>query len=139
LNAFRFLADADFPSCVNGTNRPTYSVLDLDSDGHVDLVVTGACNDDKTGTSRWLVYKGTASGFASTPTDFALPGGYSSNAFGSLANANYTSCVDGWNMPIYSVLDLDGDGHLDLVLTEACNDDKTGTSRWLIYKGQCGM
>ena len=125
------------PSC-GGPNAPAYKVMDVTADGRPDLVVTQRCDDPLTGTSRWLVYAGGDSGFAATPTDFALPQGYSAqnsyNAPFRMTSTDYSSC-NGDNIPTFTVLDLTADGRPDLVVTQRCNDSATGNSRWLVYPG----
>ncbi len=122
--------------CGNPTSN--YTTLDLDGDGHFDLVYTKACSEAAKpviGVSKWSYFKGGATGFAATPSDFALPPftAMNGNAYqiaGTVYCGNPTSN--------YTILDLDGDGHLDLVYTKVCSESAkpvTGVSRWLYFKG----
>src|SRR5262245_54095747 len=72
----------------------------------------------------------TVTGFAATPTSFALPPGYGPLAFQSTARA--ASCGTN-NVPGYALVDLTGHGKPDLVVTYSCSDATVGDSRWLIY------
>lgn len=109
-------------SYYSGSNG--WAVNDLNFDGFLDLVVT--CQG--TGTYRdgfgvpssqyWKIYNGSASGFATTATNWTLPsGGYkdASHTYGYF-NTNevggyYLNC-NGW-----STMDMNNDGRADLVVT----------------------
>jgi hypothetical protein len=99
-----------------------YATLDLDHDGKVDLVVTSLQSDSTVGTTRWLVYPGTGSGFGAA-TNWTLPAfPYRLDQLG-YADIDYN----------YAVTDLDGDGRPDLVVTQLLSDDTVGISHWVVY------
>jgi hypothetical protein len=136
---FRLLRNQVSAACGAGNNAPAYSVLDTNGDGRLDLVLTDRCNDPATGSSKWLVHLGTPSGFAAAPTDFALPAGFSSfdgKPFRFLATQT-AACGGGFDAPAYATLDIDGDLHRDLVVTESCDDAAVGVTKWLVYRGDC--
>ena len=51
--------------------------------------------------------------------------------------ADYWGCTNDQTLR-YTTVDLDGEGHLDLVVTDACDADGAGTSAWLLFPGTCG-
>ncbi len=83
------------------------SLGDLNGDGHLDLVVTGGVSGNNTPTT---VYLGDGTG------------GFTE------ANAGLTGVEYGSST---SLGDLDGDGHLDLVLTGQVSDDNATTTVYL--------
>jgi hypothetical protein len=107
---------ANTVACASGSNSLAYFLAEMTSDGLLDLVVTSACNDATVGTSVWLVYPNTGSGFASTPIRFAL--------------APPTTPA---NCATASILDINGDFLPDYVVTSLCNDATVGSARWLVY------
>jgi hypothetical protein len=88
-----------------------WTTMDLDGDGHVDLVRTRDPNNPTQqafgapGQAYWELFPGTAKGFQSTPARWALP----DVIYDGLSGATGTND--------WATLDLDGDGHLDLVRT----------------------
>jgi hypothetical protein len=123
----------------NGDNVPYYSLIDLTGDGLPDLVVSYVCNDLMTGNDYWLVYANTGSGFATVPTQFALPPGYSAGSGRYVYSDPQDSVADcnGDNVPYYSLIDLTTTGHLDLVVSYVCASSAVGNAYWLVYPGDC--
>lgn len=127
-----FAATSGSASCLKGL--PSYALADLTGDGAVDLVVSESCTDPSVGSTLWLVYPGGEGGFGSAvswalPPEFAAEGAV---AFPALTGL--TSC--GEAIVGHDTRDLDGDGRLDLLVTETCDDDATvGDTRWLVYAG----
>ena len=69
---------------------------------------------------RWLLYKNTGSGFATTSTSWTLPAGAPGTyGFDEIANSFWTT------------MDLDGDGKPDLVVNEGASESNR---QWLLYK-----
>ena len=134
-NAFSGFASTGGPFC-NGQDIPAFALLDADGDRRSDLVVTRRCNDVDTGNTKWLVYQNTGTGFTAAPADFSLPVGYSTNAFSGFTSSGGPYC-NGQDIPAYALLDTDGDGRSDLVVTRRCNDMDTGNTKWLVYKDEC--
>ncbi|HEX7664888.1 MAG TPA: FG-GAP-like repeat-containing protein [Polyangiaceae bacterium] len=89
-----------------------YTVYDIDGDGLKDLVQTSQAGTGgkpipvDISDAYWLVYRGTATGFATTATQWPLP----------------PSMPSHWNM-----IDMDGDGLVDLTMR---SDDDTTWSVW---------
>lgn len=127
-----FVATSGSASCLKGI--PTYALADLTADGAPDLIVSTSCTDDSVGTTQWLVYPGQGSGFGAG-SSWALPAGLAEDGEAPLpALTGPTSC--GEAIVGHDTLDLDGDGRLDLLVTETCDEDATvGDTRWLLYPG----
>lgn len=115
-----------------GDGVPGHALLDLSGDGAPDLVVTRACDDDTVGQARWDVYLGESGGVRATATPWALPELGADATFTGVEGA--ASCRTGRG-PTYVLAQVDGDGVLDLVVTEDCADTTVGTSIWRVYTG----
>jgi hypothetical protein len=104
----------------------------MTGDGKLDLVLTQSCSDGSVGTTHWLVYAGSGSGFAATGASFALPstGGPLPAIDGTQSPCSQggTGYVQSW-----ATVDMTGDGKPDLVVTLSCTDTTVGTSHWLLY------
>ncbi|WAS96640.1 FG-GAP repeat domain-containing protein [Nannocystis punicea] len=114
-------------SFADGFCEPyTYSTLDLDGNGKGDLVATSDCDDQTAlGSTHWLVYQNTGSGFADQPSMWSVPAILDAGSPGSTYCEPYT----------YTLLDLAGDGLADLVATSDCDDQTPlGTSHWLVFE-----
>lgn len=112
-----------------GSSALSHTVTDLDGDGLPDLVVLDRCDEAGVGHSRWDVYLNTGSGFAESPAAWAVPSNYGTDAFNRIANS--TSCSNG--SFTYALLDLNGDGRPDLVVTDACDEEGVGHNRWAVH------
>ena len=118
-----------------GDGVPGHAMLDLSGDGAPDLVVTRACDDEAVGQRRWDVYLGGSSGVSTTPTPWALPDLGESTIFTGLAGV--ASCASGRG-PSFGLAHADGDGVLDLIVTEDCADTTVGAGIWRVYTGSAG-
>jgi len=120
-------------SCTGTTQEPLYTVMDMDGDGKLDLVVTFECAHSGTtvGTTHWNVFLNTGTGFATTPITWALPSAYP--AYPLIANS---SCAGTTQEPFYTVMDMSGDGRPDLVVTFECNHTGTtvGVTHWNVFQ-----
>jgi len=111
-------------SVGNDTGSDSWSTLDIDGDGLVDLVCTGTRVSNGSVTefspannSYWKVYLNTGNGFSSSSTTWSLPAGgevYNgvNQGFWSLGSVGNDTGSDSWR-----TLDIDGDGSVDLVCT----------------------
>ena len=121
-----------------------YDVLDISGDGIVDLVLTDdSCVSDDIGRTHWRVFLGTAAGFSGVPTTWSLPApmhGYDDDTaapkpFESVSTHSDDCGVVGETFR-YDVLDISGDGTVDLVLTDdSCISDDIGRTHWRVFLG----
>jgi hypothetical protein len=125
---FFALSDNDLQVNASDTDTLAYKVFDLDGDGALDLVILQHDFDPTVGVSAWKIFKGSATGFAATSTDFALP----SYAGGITAGARTEADVLN-----FSTVDIDGDKLLDLVVTSYTDDPTVGNTVWKVFKGAC--
>ncbi len=110
------------------TSGRNYQTMDLDSDHRPDLVVSATTysHSDSVGTTHWLVYKNTGSGFAAEATSWTLPS--SQYGFEKIADSTDSGRV-------YQTVDLDGDGKPELVISAAGYGfpGEVGATHWLVY------
>ncbi len=104
-----------------------YVLMDMTGDGFSDLVVHQDDCETAIGQSRWDVYAGSASGFAATPTGYALPAARCGVQWDELSRS-------GGSLRYY-LLDLTGDHRSDLVVSSDACDTTVGQSRWDVYPG----
>ncbi len=112
----------------------TVSLFDSNGDLLPDYVITSLCTDATVGSSRWLVYPSSGTGFSDTASSFAVPPGASAGAFAT-TGATKASCATGQDEPAFQLFDINGDGQLDFVVTQSCNDPSIGTTSWSVYLG----
>lgn len=131
--------DDDPKGAATGGDGP----VDADADGYLSDVDCDDADADVFPGAVEVRYNGKdddcdpatcyAGNFAAEPTMLTLPEAYGDG--GSLPFASvssYASC-DG-NTPAHTILDMSGDGALDLVVTFVCGDDEaTGDTRWLVH------
>jgi len=122
-----------------------YSLLELTGDDKADLVVyKDACGSDEVGDSIWWVYENTGSGFSSSPTAWTMPPDSlkSTAQWEQLGGSVSGRCAaDSTEEGVlrFSLLDLSGDGALDVVVSlDDCADDAVGESVWWVYAGEDG-
>lgn len=124
------LADGFFASAWSLGARG-WVVVDLDGDGIQDLVQTadaqnasGYAWNDLQGT-YWRMFKGTRTGFATTPTRWSVPAS-------GLADGFFVAYY-GYDTRHWSLLDLDGDGRPELVQT--ADSARSGGQVWTDSRG----
>ena len=123
---------------LGGTAENT--AVDMDGDGLLDLVETYPCNvDGPVGVTKWLLWKGSATGFATTATDFTLPPIVTANGSAGLFQfaGGGQQCSNQANNQ-YTVRDFDGDRVLDLVELSDCAQGTAGpvgVTQWTLFKG----
>ncbi|MCB9779395.1 MAG: hypothetical protein H6742_12585 [Alphaproteobacteria bacterium] len=139
-----YSGDLDMPfACVSGDEEcshppeaPGFSTGDLTGDGVLDLVITDACDDTTVGTDHWWVYAGEEGGFdRTTPLRWALPPGYGDGTRPPFDEPNYNGVADD-GAPGHALLDLTGDGQVDLVVVEDEADDAVGATVWRVHVGE---
>ena len=116
----------------------SYSVFDLDGDGWQDLVLMAdECEDETLGDDHWQLYKGRDGGFTTNSTRWDMPEGFSQVdlSWYTTAQSSYRRCQgDDYSNFAYSMVDMDGDGLLDIVVTlDQCDDEALGESYWRVY------
>lgn len=128
--SFPTFANPNIPWCsgAEGVWFPT----DLDADGRTDLVVPFKCDDADVGSTHWRVYTGGGDRFETPFTTWALPDlgldrGYRATMpFGD-------HCGNGPNAS-WSLLDLTGDGALDLVTFRDCLTEAPEPGLFQVYE-----
>jgi len=101
-----------------------WALLDLDGDHRLDLVVTQQPGVVDVGQLRWVVYPNTGSGFGDA-TDWLLP---------DLGPAWAHEPTDRFSDDVnWALLDLDGAGGVELVVTQQPGVVDVGQLRWLRY------
>ncbi len=126
-------------SCTNGESY-RQQVFDVTGDGIIDVLVTDACDVDGVGDERWLVYPGRASGF-SEPFGWALPTlSFPFEDYGERPLEELSRSWSCTNSESYQqqVFDVTGDGALDLLVTDACDEAGVGQEQWLVFDAMCG-
>jgi hypothetical protein len=123
---FGFTGLGGSASSVDNTGSQTWSVMDMDGDNKPDLVITaqlqaGAVSCFSPGSSQyWKVYLNSGSGFIVNALNWNLPNGgslsggttFGYNGAGGVANSSDNTGSQSW-----SLVDMDGDNKLDLVVT----------------------
>jgi hypothetical protein len=119
-------------SCTSGS-LPAFGLFDFNADGKLDIVVTSTCTDPTVGETRWLSFANAGTGFAASPASIALPAlaGVAPPAFPALGASD--ACTDGMTQPAYTLVDGNGDGRLDLLVTRDCADAQTGALYWQLF------
>lgn len=130
----------------------SWAIADLNSDDKPDLVVTASYSSGNNAqefspgnNSYWKLYSNTGSAFNTSPINWGLPAGgrleagitYGFNALGGTAATGQNSDSESW-----SVLDITGDGDLDLVVTGSYNSatyaqefSPGSNSYWEVFDG----
>ncbi len=114
------------------TDTVVWGLQDFTADGRPDIVVVDTdSGSGGIGTTRWLVYKNTGSGFSAN-SNWTLPGGFTDGALDTLGDGATDDGVS------WALTDLNGDAFPDLVVTDSDTDNTTGNANWLVYPGASG-
>lgn len=126
-------ADRGVADCDQGL--PTTGLLDLTGDGLPDFVMLSDCDDPAVGAATWRVWPGVAHGFGDELA-WALPAGSDPGAFAAERSA--ADCTGDGDLPAFRLEHIDGDGLLDLVVTESCVDETLAAGAWHVYPNTGG-
>lgn len=124
--ASAFAALRDAADCSGEGDLPASRLLDLDGDLRLDLVVTELC-EDTTLAGAWRVHLNTGAGFDAAE-DWPISSAFST---GSFTAPRATKACDGLeDRPAWGVTDIDGDGPVDILLVDECDDDTAPRTAW---------
>jgi hypothetical protein len=112
----------------------SYGLVDMNGDERPDLVVADACDFEGVGTTHWLVYENHGDGFAAIAQSWALPPAYTFDDLDDLAADDAGGCAVGELS--FGLEDMDGDLRPDLVVSDACDLEGTGSDDWLVYRNE---
>jgi hypothetical protein len=130
-----FTNDDSGATCVE--SELSFQLVDANGDQLPDLVVTDKCDFFGVGTTHWLLYANTGSGFAEAAS-WTLPGagaGFAYDDLDDLAKDSSGICAVGELS--YRVVDWDGDRVLDLVVSDDCDLAGVGTTHYRVFRGVC--
>ena len=104
----------------------SWYLVDMNGDGKPDLVVTDSVDASQnvlefgiSSSPYWKVYLNTGSGFATTPVNWSTPtGGVASQGY---IETSYTADPTEVGSQTWSLVDMNGDGKPDLLLTDSIN------------------
>ncbi|MCB9665902.1 MAG: hypothetical protein H6732_17485 [Alphaproteobacteria bacterium] len=107
-------------------------LTDLNGDGVMDLLVRQRCSDTDTSVVAYDVWFGRpdASGFLATSVRLTLPQDYAATCPRPPPSTGITRS---WHTRV----DVDGDGLVDFVIADRCDEDVVGGDHWQVYKGTC--
>jgi hypothetical protein len=130
------LGEGFFDAFWSSANR-WWWLIDIDGDRDLDLVQSGDTAQehriwDATGDPYWKVWRNEGAGFSAELHRWAVPPSGTEDGFYVLASSNATSS--------WSLMDVDADGHLDLVQTgdPATGQiwDAAGAPHWKLFRGE---
>lgn len=119
-------ADGAFTSFGEDSGGLAWGLIDMNADGAADLVVARSDTAPDVGTEHWLVYFNSGGRFGPAATEWALPGGFAAATFDGLADGALGDVT-------WALLDIDGSGVPDLIVTETEAAADVGRSHWLAY------
>lgn len=123
------LSDDSGALCFEGEH--SFTTLDMNGDLLPDLVVADDCDHEGVGTDRWNVYLHETTGFAASPIDWSLPGGFGRDQLDDLSEDEGSTCFEGELS--FVTRDMDGDLQPDLVVTDRCDLAGVGTEHWEVF------
>jgi len=112
------------------SSSPDWTLADLTGDGVPELVVSWWEGFEGVGSTQWMVYPpDPEGGFQAVSQSWSLPEAYPEGTF----RLAWDTSADGMD---WSLLDLDADGALELVIhreTHSGNAPTVGTTKWLVH------
>jgi hypothetical protein len=124
----------------SGTPAAAWSVVDMNGDKRPDFLLTRACTDSTIGNSRWDVYLSHGTGFAASAAAFtlpSLPGVVGTSDKPLLTSTDGSIECSGTGAARWSVIDMNGDGVPDFLLTSTCADSTVSDLDWSVYLARC--
>ncbi|HEX5001715.1 MAG TPA: T9SS type A sorting domain-containing protein [Bacteroidia bacterium] len=147
---YGFNGPGGFALTSHNTGSQSWSVIDMNHDNKPDLVVTAQLQGGNvtsfspSSNQYWKVYLNTGSGFSTSAINWNCPNGgditsgvtNGYNAIGGTAISTDDTGSQSW-----TVMDMDGDGYLDLVVTaqlqggNVTSFSPSGNQYWKVYTG----
>lgn len=110
---------------------PRWSLRDLNGDERPDLIVTSGVGLEPLGDGQWQVFWNHGAGFESTPWPWSTPPRELASPYGFYAPEQQAEFSD---RALWSLLDMDGDGRPDLVLTSSAGVNPLPGNKWEVYR-----
>ncbi|NMH29560.1 T9SS type A sorting domain-containing protein [Flavobacterium silvaticum] len=121
--SFRHITDQAYPN--DDLNSESWTVMDMNGDAKPDLVVYSSNGPNEVlifnsgATKYWKVFLNTGSAFSTSATNWSMPAGgekYNGTDYSFRAIGYATGAVDDLGSQSWTVMDMNGDHKLDLVV-----------------------
>jgi hypothetical protein len=143
------LVESNVHNSSNSAGSISWFLKDLNADGNIDLVVPSQKTSlayppvfDASTSPYWKIYLGSGTGFATNPINWTLPiGGYFGNSinYGFHIESQVVNLSYDDGSQTYSLIDIDGNYTLDLLITaekqgNVTSFSPTSNQYWKVFK-----